>query len=130
MEQLVPKDFPNRELPAVEKGHLAIEIGVAERLQPGNGLLVNPSVSGGEKRYFPWTFEIRWLVFEAEPPVLDPKGQTRIDFAQVPGELANRPAVGVGPEIVLPGGQSLEQPDGICSFSVPDSAKALNFIWM
>src|SRR4026207_231611 len=118
-QQLVPQDFPNRELPTVEVGDPAIEIVVGQSLEPRRRLLVNPAIAGSKQGHFPGPPKIGRLILKTETIVLDCEAKAGVDFTEMPRQLSDRPAARVRPEIILVGWESLEEHNGPGALSIP-----------
>jgi hypothetical protein len=89
---------------------------------------MDSTIPGSEQSDLSRALEIGRLVLEAEAPFGYAKGQARIDLAEMPGELADRAALGIWAKIILINRERLEETDGIVGFRVPSRAKGVDFV--
>ena len=62
---------------------------------------MDPAKPGSQQLDFPRAFEVRGFVFETESVLSDPEAQAGVNFAEMPRQLSDGAAFGVGSEVVL-----------------------------
>ena len=104
-----PQYVPNRH-PPIGKLYLTVEVCLGEIREPGDCLLVHTPVPRREQPHLTGTLEVGRRVLEGHRSLGDPVADVALDLAQMPRQLAERAAAGVGSEVVLVGRERFEQP--------------------
>src|SRR5262245_42367998 len=122
-----PQYVPNRHSP-IGKLYLTVELCLGEIREPGDCLLMHTPVPRRKLRHLTRTLEVGRRVLEGHRSLDDPIADVALDLAQMPGQLAERPATGIGSEVVLIGRERFEQLGSKVSFHIPDRAKPFEFV--
>src|SRR5262245_57329897 len=122
-----PQYVPKRHSP-IRKLYLTVEVCLGEICEPGDCLLVHTSVPRRKLRHLTGTLEVGRRVLEGHRSLDDPIADVALNLAQMPSQLAERAATGVGSEVVLIGRERFEQLGSEVGFHIPDRAKPFELV--
>src|SRR6185503_12175657 len=128
VQKLGPEYVPHGQLLAVEVGDGLIELLAPQVREACRGLLVDPAKPGSQEIDFPWAFEVRGFVFETESMLSDPEAQAGVNFAEMPRQLSDGTAFGVGSEVVLVARECFENADCALRLCVPGGSESVNLV--